>query len=706
MEHRQSPSVRPAPRDVSLTLPPLPNQAPHTSVRRWLRREWIDGFVAGTPLALLATGDVVRSPCAGYLRWRVPVGKPVHVGDRLALIRRIPQPVVPSVQLGKDLETKKAIEASLKQLASGCYILGVQGMGKSSLLVEIVRQLLDLSEAVIVFDPAGKLIDDIVARMPQNRLADTYVLDLKDRAYPFSLNIFACVDPASEVERDRTRNQVMHAFEKLWPETKTQLYFNKLLRHIVMLLIEFPHLTLADVPELLRDSARRTRYTQELQNEGSRDFWRFDYDRLTDSQQKTETKPLLSRIDTLTAEPVLRRVLCQPQATLNIRELIAKRKNLFIRLPINEDAYRKSAEIVGTMLMAIIYATTFSFAELPEEQIPGFSLIVDEFQNFATDEYARLFAQGRKYKVKQFLAHQYREQLTEAGMEQNKAATLTAQTKVIFKVHPKDAKEVAGEFVSLQQQRQRVNLDIAPLALLHKHPHPAVKEFANLYGEALLAGAHDKIIPVRLTARERRDPQPAHWPSSSDPTRNFGGDSVSFSPRDAATAVDLLNDLLYTTEKTGRIDTLRVQTALRHMVPLLGARNLAAHRTFAGQLRDVLAVLAREPITVGRSRQTKKDVAEALENLSERQAYVRVGDQTGVLRTTDMPDPVPPAEAARRINLLQAQTRRDLCRKATKPREEPATQTTPGPPTTTHPEDSVSPKRPHSRRSRRLPEGE
>src|SRR4051794_26555032 len=174
--------------------------------------------------------------------------------------------------------------------------------------------------------------------MPENRLADTYVLDLQDRFFPFSLNIFACADPASEVERDRTRNQVMHAFEKLWPETKTQVYFDKLLRHIVILLIEFPHLTLADVPDLLTDTTLRTRHTEQLRNERSRNFWRTDYDRLTQNQQQNQTRALLTRIDQLTSEPVLSRILCQPKATLHIRSLIEKRKNLFVRLPINEDA--------------------------------------------------------------------------------------------------------------------------------------------------------------------------------------------------------------------------------------------------------------------------------------------------------------------------------------------------------------------------------
>jgi hypothetical protein len=87
---------------------------------------------------------------------------------------------------------------------------------------------------------------------------------------------------------------------------------------------------------------------------------------------------------------------------VNIRSLIKRRQNLFVTLPINEEAYSKSAVLVGTMLMSLVYAATFSFTDVPEEKRPGFSLIVDEFQNFATEDYAKLFAQGRKFKVKQF----------------------------------------------------------------------------------------------------------------------------------------------------------------------------------------------------------------------------------------------------------------------------------------------------------------
>src|SRR4051794_22914026 len=74
-------------------------------------------------------------------------------------------------------------------------------------------------------------------------------------------------------------------FEKLWPEVKTQVYFKKLLRHLVILLIEFPHLSLTDIRKLLKDAAFRTSYTERLRNTESRDFWRLEYDSQTPSQQ-------------------------------------------------------------------------------------------------------------------------------------------------------------------------------------------------------------------------------------------------------------------------------------------------------------------------------------------------------------------------------------------------------------------------------------
>jgi uncharacterized protein DUF87 len=673
----------------------------------------LDDYIrTGDPVIELSTGQVIMAPIDGHLEWCVPVGTNVTVGAEIGemsphakppYLRTFKVPGQEALVLGNDLDRGEAVTATMEQLCSGCYILGVQGMGKSSLLEEIARQLLDKDESVIIFDPHGQLIDDIVARMPARRLADTYHLNLKDRKYPCGLNVFACADPNNEEERDRTRNQVTHAFEKLWPETRTGVYFKKLLRHIIILLIEHPQLTLADVPRILRDTAFRTGFTQSLRNSGSRDFWRYDYGALSPARQITESGPLLTRVDELLAEPVITRILCQPHSTINIRSLIEQRKNLFIRLPINEDAYAKAAEIVGTMLMAMVYAATFSFADVAEEKRPGFSLIVDEFQNFATDEYARLFAQGRKFKAKQFLAHQYRDQLAEAAMEANKAATLTAQTKIVFAVNKADALAVAEEFVPFEQSRRPVNLNVSPLSSLDRHPDPVVKEFGHLYGRALEEGTTDKEISFPRTSRNRDDKY-----VFIPPSRDFGGGRVSFGSWEARGMVADLNALLYSTEKAGTIDTVKEEEVVKRMqkfFPDYSGKREEATDLFARRLHGVLEALLAAPITIGRSTTSSKDVAITLQHQPKRQAYVRIGASAYAMETLEIGAPVDTDEAQQRFEQLRDQTRQQLCRHASgidAERSAPPAEEPEDPPTPVQ-DPAQPPQQGHRRRSKPLP---
>src|SRR6266566_1849088 len=178
-----------------------------------------------------------------------------------------------SVILGLDTDTGQPIAVSQVDLCAGTYIDGVQRIGKTSLLEQIVYQQEQLEEAIIVIDPHGDLANSLVTHMPAHRLSKTYLLDLTDRKYPFGLNAFVCSDPNDEVKRDETRNQIMHAFAKLWPEIEAGQYFKRYLHHVVITLIEHPELTLANVERLLDDATYRQRYTANLKNSETRQFW-------------------------------------------------------------------------------------------------------------------------------------------------------------------------------------------------------------------------------------------------------------------------------------------------------------------------------------------------------------------------------------------------------------------------------------------------
>ncbi len=94
-------------------------------------------------------------------------------------------------------------------------------------------------------------------------------------------------------------------------------------------------------------------------------------------------------------------------------------------------------------MLSEIHAALFSFADVPAQQRPGFSLYVDEFQNFATPDFSEMFTEGRKFGVRVTVAHQYRSQLP----PYLQASSMVARTKVCFQVNPDDAREMAHLFI-------------------------------------------------------------------------------------------------------------------------------------------------------------------------------------------------------------------------------------------------------------------
>src|SRR2546421_5044086 len=105
-------------------------------------------------------------------------------------------------EIKNEKETGRKVEVVVWRRQSGMYVCGVQGSGKSGLLHSLILQDIKQDQAVIVVDPHGDLVDDVVACMPEDKLEKTYVLDIADRDFPYGLNMFSVAKQAGETERD------------------------------------------------------------------------------------------------------------------------------------------------------------------------------------------------------------------------------------------------------------------------------------------------------------------------------------------------------------------------------------------------------------------------------------------------------------------------------------------------------------------------
>ena len=364
--------------------------------------------------------------------------------------------------LGIDVRTGKTVWVKDKERRSGAYILGVPGRGKSSLVELLISQDMEKGDAIITFDPHDDLINHVVAQMPEERLSKTYILDITDTDYPFGLNLFT--SPENEIERAIAVDRVMHVFAKLWPETKGVL-LEKLLRYITLTFLEHPGHTLADIPRFLRDSAYRATIVNQLTNHDVKAYWQNEYDVMTPGERRTETQALTNRLSAFLTVPYIKNIVNQEKNTIDFQRAIQEQEVIFIRLPYKR--MKGFASLIGTILLAQLHAATFAFGEMDWNQRPGYSLYIDEFQNFATSDFAELYKEGRKFGVRITVAHQDRQDL----LPENRSATLTASTIVSFQPTPHDALEIAPVFFdsSLKLRPEHFYSDVLPRLRLHTH---------------------------------------------------------------------------------------------------------------------------------------------------------------------------------------------------------------------------------------------
>ncbi|MFJ9643229.1 hypothetical protein [Streptomyces sp. NPDC101206] len=546
-----------------------------------------------------------------------------------------------TIVLGRDVVSGEPVTVTAEDLCSGTYLLGTQGAGKSSLLEQLTYQRMEQHDSVIVLDPHGELIDNIVARMPKDRLGDTYLLDLSDaRKYPFRLNIFHCINPKDETERARTRGRVFRVFRRIWPEIESGQYVEKMLRYTTTTLIYNPSCTLADVPNWFRNPQAVGKAVVNVEDPETRAFWTYDLPSLSPRERSFQTEPFLNRVTRLLSDDLLRRLLCHPGPPLDLGRLIRQRRSLLIKLPVADDVIGEAAGLTGVALFALLYATTFD--DRPKDWRDSYTLVVDEFHNFVTSEFVKLFVGGRKYGAKLVLAHQYMNQLDLPGLEANRRGVLTARTVVSFHTTPHDAGEVAPLYAQLEKVWSRDNLVADVVEVLKRHPVEAVKKFALHHVDPLIQASRTQNI-VRL---------------------DFGWGSFRFNPENARSALSQLNELLYEAQRDGRISDrqhvavvdsiMDISWELKYEEDFEGLK-----RKFEADLSAVLSALIADPLVQPQA--PGRTVATQLPSLPSRTAFVKTGPRAYQVETYPLPQPVDQEWAEEREESLLWQTHREYC---------------------------------------------
>ena len=326
------------------------------------------------------------------------------------------------------------------------YIIGKSGSGKSVLLWNMAWQDIHNGEGVGLIDPHGDLVDDVLACVPKERAKDVIVFDPGDTERPMGLNILEAQTPE---EKDRASLDAMQIFIKMFGNEifgpRIQHYFRN--GCLTLMDDEDEGATLIDIPRLFIDDDFQKYKVSKIKNVMVKAFWENEMANTGDREKQEMIPYFTSKFGPFITNTTMRNIIGQTKSSFNIREAMDNKKVVLMNLSKGKVG-DINAQLLGLILVARISMAAMGRFDIPKEERKDFYLYVDEFQNFATDTFADILSEARKYRLALIMAHQYIAQLVEEGgkSEIKDAVFGNVGTMMNFKVGADDAEYFEKEY--------------------------------------------------------------------------------------------------------------------------------------------------------------------------------------------------------------------------------------------------------------------
>lgn len=331
------------------------------------------------------------------------------------------------------------------------YLIGKTGTGKSTTLENMIYQDIQTGHGVAVVDPHGDLAEKILDFVPGPRINDTIYFDPADFNFPIAFNVLEQVDP---MYRHFVASGLIGVFKKIWADSwGPRLEY--VLRNAILALLEYPGSTLLGIMRILVDKEFRKKVVGRLTDPVVKSFWVEEYSKYPDRFQAEAIAPIQNKVGQFLSMSLIRNIVGQVKSKIDLREVMDEGKILIMNLAkgkIGEDA----SALMGAMIITKMQMAAMSRVDVPENKRRDFYLYVDEFQNFATESFANILSEARKYRLNLILAHQYIAQLDEMV---SSAVFGNVGTLICYRVGAEDAEFLAKEFTPQFDETDLVNLD-------------------------------------------------------------------------------------------------------------------------------------------------------------------------------------------------------------------------------------------------------
>ena len=335
------------------------------------------------------------------------------------------------------------------------YIIGKTGTGKSEFLKDMILQDIRNGEGICVVDPHGDLVEGVLPLIPPERAEDVIIFDPSDTSRPMGLNI---MEAYTEEQKHYMVSSIIGLFYKLYDPNQTGIVGPRLehgIRNAMLTVMAVPGNTFIEVQRALTDTAFVQELLPHLTDPIVKRYWTDQIAQTNDFHKSEVLDYIVSKFGRFVTNKLMRNIIGQSKSSFDFRKVMDDRKILLVNLSKGKIGEENSS-FLGLILIPKLLVAAMSRQDIPQEQRQNFYLYVDEFQNFATPDFAQILSEARKYRLNLIVANQFTGQMQD---EVKNAVFGNVGTIVSFRVGVTDANYLQHEFQPVFNEGDLINVD-------------------------------------------------------------------------------------------------------------------------------------------------------------------------------------------------------------------------------------------------------
>lgn len=335
------------------------------------------------------------------------------------------------------------------------YIIGKTGTGKSKYLLELMKQDIKNGKGLCFIDPHGDAVEELLEFIPPERAEDVIYFRPSDVERPMGLNL---LEATTEDQKHFVTASIINLMYKLFDPYKTGIVgprFEHTVRNAMLTVMSEKGGTFIELMRVLTDPAFVKELLPKVSDPIVRRFWTDQIAQTNDFHKSETLDYITSKFGRFVTNKMIRNLIGQSQSSFDLRKIMDEGKILLVNLSKGELG-EENSNFLGLILVPRILMAAMSRADIPEDKRRDFYLYVDEFQNFATPDFATILSEARKYRLALVVANQFVGQIDE---DIKNAIFGNVGTIMSYRVGVSDAGYLAHEFAPVFTEDDLLNIE-------------------------------------------------------------------------------------------------------------------------------------------------------------------------------------------------------------------------------------------------------